>query len=66
MRKKEYHVTIFFKPNTHKPVKFRSVTNLEKCAAYCNKNFGIVYYMNLYDSITKNFIRRQWLIDFRK
>jgi hypothetical protein len=66
MKKEAFNVTIFFKPNTHNPVKYRNVTNLQSCVNYCTKNFGIVYYVNLYDPLTKQFIRREWQMEFKK
>lgn len=66
MKKEAFRVTVFFKPNTHQPVKFKGVTNIPNLVAYCDKNFGIVYYVNLYDPITKQFIRREWQIQFKK
>jgi hypothetical protein len=66
MKKQAFNVTVFFKPNTHQPVKYRNVTNIESCVNYCKKNFGIVYYINKYDPGTKNFICREWQINFKK
>jgi hypothetical protein len=66
MNKQAYNITIFFKPATRTPAKFRNVTNLKKCVEYCNSKLGIVYYVNLYDPVTKIFIRREWIKDFKK
>lgn len=65
MKQQSFNVTVFFKPNSRPPVKYRNVTDLKKCVKYCNVNFGIVYYVNLYHPKFKNFIRREWQIDFK-
>lgn len=66
MIKQTFNVTFFFKPGTRTPAKFRNVNDIKKAVEYCNKNIGIVYYVNLYDPKTKIFIRREWQIDFKK
>ena len=64
MKQTKFNVTVFFKPTTRLPLKYRNVTDLKKCVNYCNANFGLVYYVNLYHPKYKNFIRREWQINF--
>lgn len=63
MIKQTFNVTIFFRPGSRNPAKFRNVNDIKKLVEYCNKNLGTVYYANLYDSQTKIFIRREWQIN---
>jgi hypothetical protein len=65
MIQQAFNVTVFFKPGTRQPAKYRNVIDLKKCVNYCNANLGSVYYVNLYHPKFKNFIRREWQIDFK-
>lgn len=64
MSKPLLSATVFFKPGTVKPRKYRNVsipyTLVQKMA-----RLG-AYYVNWYDQDSGKFLRRQWLVDFKK
>lgn len=60
MNKTTFSATIFFKPGTNRPRKYRNITNLRKFADFAAKSGA--WYMNLYDQKTGKFEARKWLI----
>lgn len=65
MAKNLKSATIFFKPNTNRPRKYRNISNPIKFADFAAK--AGAWYINWYDQGSGNFDRRTWLItDFRK
>ena len=62
MTKKLYSATIFFKANRLKPRKYRNITNKQRFAEFASRSGAI--YVNWYDQQTKNFEKREWLINF--
>lgn len=62
MNKKIFSATIFFKGNRLKPRKYRNITNTEKFKQFATDTGAI--YVNWYDQKTKNFEKREWLINF--
>lgn len=65
MIKETFSTTIFFKPGSISPHKYRNVNDIEKLAAYCAK-FGEVYYINCYCQKTKKFKKRVWIKQLKK
>jgi hypothetical protein len=64
MSKELLSATVFFKPGTIKPRKYR---NVSIPYTLVNKMSRIgAYYVNWYDQKTGVFLRRQWIVDFKK
>jgi hypothetical protein len=65
MGKELKSATVFFKPNTHRPRKYRNISNPVKFGQFCASLGG--WYINWYDQQSGKFDRRTWLIsDFKK
>ncbi len=57
--------TVFFKPNTNRPRKYRNISNALKFGQFA-ASLG-AWYINWYDQQSGKFERRTWLIaDFKK
>lgn len=63
IQKQIYSVTIFFKPNTKKPRKYRNVQNLKTFEYFAKKDID-AYYFNVYEKENSTFVKRIWLKDF--
>jgi len=64
MSKQLLSATVFFKPGTHKPRKYRNVSIPHTLVSKMER-LG-AYYVNWYNQETGQFLRRQWLIEFKK
>jgi len=60
---KNFSATIFYKPNTKRPRKYRNIRNRTKFKVFA-KNDPEAYYINWYNQQTGNFENREWLINF--
>jgi len=61
MTKEKFSATVFFRPGTLKPRKYRNITQLGRFEAY-NRHKG-AYYINYYNELGQ-FVRRVWLQNF--
>lgn len=62
--KQTFSATIFYKPNTKRPRKYRNINNKQRFLLFVKKD-PEAYYINWYDQKSGIFDIRQWVIDFR-
>lgn len=62
--KQIYSATIFYKPQTKRPRKYRNINNKNRFIEFAKKD-PEAYYINWYDQKNGIFDCRQWVIDFR-
>lgn len=63
MSKQTFSATVFFKPGTLKPRKYRNISSRNRFEFNMTKTGA--YYINYYDQQTKAFAGRIWLQNFK-
>lgn len=60
MNNKTFSATLFFRPGTKKPRKYRNISNQKNFVEF-SKKLDDIYYINWYDQKTAIFQYREWL-----
>lgn len=63
MSKELFSATVFFKPGTLKPRKYRNISSKNRFEFNMSKLEP--YYINYYDQHTKEFLYRKWMQNFK-
>lgn len=62
--KKTFSATIFYKPNTKRPRKYRNISRIENFIKFATKD-PEAYYINWYNQKSGIFVSRDWLRLFK-